>query len=110
MPPQEMFARYSADAVRYWASSTSAGKDAVISEEKIEVGARLATKLWNVARFSEPFLPDALLLRSVSQISLSAADRWILAQAQTLVRRATKMLQEYEYAAARSEIEIFLLA
>jgi len=107
MPPQEMFARYSADAVRYWATSTGAGKDAVISEEKIQVGARLATKLWNVARFSEPFLPGALLPQPGAEISLSAADRWILAQAQTLIQRATKMLQEYEYAAARSEIESF---
>jgi len=93
--------------VRYWASSTSAGKDAVISEEKIQGGARLATKLWNVARFSEPFLPGALSPQSGAELSLSAADRWILAQAQTLIRRATKMLLEYEYAAARSEIESF---
>ena len=68
MPPQEMFARYSADAVRYWASSTGAGKDAVISEEKIQLGARLATKLWYVARFCEPFLPRALPLQTGPQI------------------------------------------
>jgi valyl-tRNA synthetase len=107
MPPQEMFTRYSADAVRYWASSTGAGKDAVISEEKIQLGARLATKLWNVSRFSEPFLPDTLSMRADTEITFSAADRWILSQAQALIRRVTKMLQEYEYAAAKSEIESF---
>ncbi len=58
MSPLEMIDRYSADAVRYWAASTSPGKDAVISEEKIQMGARLVTKLWNVARFCEPFLQD----------------------------------------------------
>ena len=48
--------RYSADAVRYWAASTGFGRDAVISEEKVQNGSRLVTKLWNVARFSERFL------------------------------------------------------
>ena len=52
MAPMEMIERYSADAVRYWAASTGLGKDAVISEEKIQLGAKLVTKLWNVARFA----------------------------------------------------------
>ncbi len=79
MPPLEMIQRYSADAVRYWAASTSPGKDAVISEEKIQAGSRLATKLWNVARFSEPFLPGAgLALSEAANPTLSPADRWIL--------------------------------
>ena len=38
MPPLEMIERYSADAVRYWAASTGTGKDAMISEEKIQMG------------------------------------------------------------------------
>jgi valyl-tRNA synthetase len=56
MAPLEMIERYSADAVRYWAASTGLGRDAVISEEKIQAGGKLATKLWNVARFSERFI------------------------------------------------------
>ncbi len=56
MPPREMIERHSADSVRYWAASTSPGKDAVISEEKIQMGSKLVTKLWNVARFAEPFI------------------------------------------------------
>ena len=55
LPPLEMIERYSADAVRYWAASTGPGKDAVISEEKIKLGARLVNKLWNMARFSARF-------------------------------------------------------
>src|SRR5262249_13061783 len=56
MAPLAMIERYSADGVRYWASSTGFGKDSVISEEKIKNGVKLCTKLWNVARFSERFL------------------------------------------------------
>ncbi|OGO65871.1 MAG: valine--tRNA ligase, partial [Chloroflexi bacterium RBG_19FT_COMBO_47_9] len=69
MPPIEMIEKYSADAVRYWAASSSPGRDAVISEEKIQAGARLITKLWNVARFCERFLEGytpGLMLTDIS--------------------------------------------
>ena len=108
MPPLEMIQRYSADAVRYWAASTSPGKDAVISEEKIQAGARLATKLWNVARFSELFLPGAALsLADVSSLAFSAADRWILSRLQQVVRRVTEAFAGYDYTSAKNEVEDF---
>jgi valyl-tRNA synthetase len=135
MAPLDTIARYSADAVRYWAASTAPGKDAIISEEKIQMGARLATKLWNVARFTERFLygdsphehtpisefsppsrPSFLGKKGVTQQSyvqgdergnISPADRWILSRTQKLVLRTTSLLQEYDYAAAKSEIEAF---
>ncbi|MEW5870427.1 MAG: valine--tRNA ligase [Chloroflexota bacterium] len=107
LPPLEMIERYSADAVRYWASSTGPGKDAVISEEKIQMGARLATKLWNVARFSERFLQGYTPPAAPQDLRLTPADRWILAGLQRLIRRATQLLEEYDYAATKSEIESF---
>lgn len=114
MPPMEMLEQYSADAVRYWTSSTGFGKDSIISEEKIQIGAKLITKLWNVARFAERFLTP-----SSSPLSLSSppsggieggwtpADRWILARTQRLIRRVTDLFRGYDYAAAKSEIETF---
>lgn len=110
MSPDEMIDRYSADAVRYWAASTGAGKDAVISEGKIQMGAKLATKLWNVARFAATFLdedapPSSALLETKNAFTL--ADRWILARTQQLIRRVTALFQAYDYAAAKSEIETF---
>ncbi|MBN2043749.1 MAG: class I tRNA ligase family protein, partial [Anaerolineales bacterium] len=109
MAPMEMIEKYSADAVRYWAASTGPGKDAVISEEKIQTGARLATKLWHVARFAERFLrllpADSSLMPDIDTRSL--ADRWILARLGRLVERATELLLQYDYAAAKAEIEAF---
>ena len=58
--PMAMIEKYSADAVRYWAASTSFGKDSVISEDKVQAGAKLVTKLWNVAQFSQRFLEGYL--------------------------------------------------
>jgi len=108
MPPLEMIQRYSADAVRYWAASTSPGKDAVISEEKIQAGSRLATKLWNVARFSEPFLADSpLLLTEANRLAFTPADRWILSRMQQVVQRVTEAFAGYDYNSAKNEAENF---
>jgi valyl-tRNA synthetase len=118
--PLEMIRRYSADAVRYWAASTGLGKNAVISEEKIQIGSRLVTKIWNTARFSEKFLdgyhprqgfqPGPHEPSSGSPLTsqdFTPADRWILSRAQKIVRLATRFLEDYDHAAAKSEIENF---
>jgi len=109
MAPLDMMQRYSADAVRYWAASTGPGKDAVISEEKIQIGARLVTKLWNVARFVEPYIHQHRLSPVLSKDALpfTPADRWILARLQATVHHATQLLEVYDYATAKSEIENF---
>jgi valyl-tRNA synthetase len=105
MPPLKMVDLYSADAVRYWAASTGLGKDAIISEEKIKVGARLVTKIWNIARFAEQFLTDYTLPADPPE--LSPADRWILSRLQRLIERSTDLYENYDYATAKSEIETF---
>jgi valyl-tRNA synthetase len=105
MAPMDMIDCYSADAVRYWAASTGPGKDAVISEEKIKMGAKLVTKIWNVARFSERFLQNYLLPTKIPVFT--SADRWILATMRQLIQQVTQLMQDYEYAAAKSEVEHF---
>jgi valyl-tRNA synthetase len=103
--PMEMIDRYSADAVRYWAASTGPGKDAVISEIKIQMGAKLVNKLWNVARFGQRFLLD--YQPEEEPPCLSTADRWILGRTQALVESVTASMRLSEYAAAKAEIESF---
>ncbi len=104
MAPMEMLERTSADGLRYWAASTATGKDAVIHEEKIQMGVKLATKLWNVARFSQPFLEGR---RAAAPDNLTPADRWILARVQRMIRRVTEAFEGYDYAGAKTEIEAF---
>jgi valyl-tRNA synthetase len=116
--PMAMIEKYSADAVRYWAASTSFGKDSIISEDKVQAGAKLVTKLWNVAQFSQRFLEGhrssdlsrsgaAKAATAGERPTLSLADRWILSRTQRLVRRATDLYRDYEYATAKSEVEAF---
>jgi valyl-tRNA synthetase len=105
MPPLEMIERYSADAIRYWAASTGLGKDAIISEEKVQAGARLLNKLWNVARFSQRFVVGYRV--PTQRPALGLSDRWVLSRTQRLVRRVTELFYSYDYAAAKSEAESF---
>lgn len=103
--PMAMLERYSADALRYWAASTSPGKDTVINEEKIQQGGRWLTKLWNVARFAEPFIRASRTVAPPG--SFTPADRWILTRCTQLVEQATDALDQYEYALAKTETEAF---
>ena len=108
LPPMEMIKRYSADAVRYWASSTGLGKDAIISEDKIQVGTRLVTKLWNVARFSENFInPCPSEVTALNAADFSAGDRWILTRLQVVIKEATAFFIGYDYTAAKNKVEEF---
>ncbi len=105
MPPMKMIEKYSADAVRYWAASTALGKDATISEEKIALGSKLVTKLWNVAKFSQRFLEGYELPAELPDFT--PTDRWILSRTQRLILRVTDLFRDYDYAAAKSETESF---
>jgi valyl-tRNA synthetase len=103
--PMEMIERYSADAVRYWAASTGLGKDSIISEDKVQAGAKLVTKLWNVARFSQRFVEG--YRPPAERPALALSDRWILSRMQRLVRQVTQFFHNYDFAAAKSETESF---
>ncbi len=105
--PRAMIEGYSADAVRYWAASTGLGKDAVISEDKIELGQKLVTKIWNVARFSGRFLEERIPSFDDARAAATPADSWLLARTQRVVRRTTEYLRAYDHAAAKNEVETF---
>jgi len=105
MPPLKMIEQYSADAVRYWAASTGLGKDAIISEEKIQIGGKLVNKIWNVARFSSRFIEG--FSPPFTPNCLTPADRWMLSRIQQLIQRVTTLFEDYDYAAAKAETEAF---
>ena len=49
--PVHLLDQYGADAVRYWAASARLGTDTAFDEKVFKVGRRLATKLFNAAKF-----------------------------------------------------------
>ncbi len=71
----------------------------------MQVGSRLVTKLWNVARFSERFLEGYILPQGVP--TLAPTDRWILSRLHRLIQRVTELFQNYDYSTAKGETESF---
>lgn len=107
--PGEMLEQYSADAVRFWAASVRTGGDTLLSEDVFKNGQRLVTKLWNAAKLGlahlEGYHPPA-----EPPASLNATDRWLLSRLAATIQRATLLLDDDEFAAARSEVERFFWA
>src|SRR5205085_4332328 len=95
--PMQMIEKYSADALRYWAASTGPGKDSIISEDKIIMGGKSVTKLWNVAKFSQRFLEGYRPTNALP--TFTPTDRWLLSRAQRVIQRATEHFHSYDYAA-----------
>ena len=105
--PSAMLEQYSADAVRYWATSVRTGGDTLLSDEVMKNGNRLVTKLWNAARLVLPHL-DGYQPAAEPPAGLNATDRWLLARLYETIRRATAAMDEHEFAAAKAETERFL--
>ena len=95
----------SADALRYWATSSRTGADSPYAQDTVDTGRRLVTKLWNAGRLAEAclsdFTPGALPPR------LFLTDQWLLARLNQTTDRATAALEAYDFAAARAEVERF---
>jgi valyl-tRNA synthetase len=105
--PTPMLEQFSADAVRYWTASVRTGGDTNLSEETFRNGSKLVTKLWNASRFALSHLDDASVGAAASPAGLNATDRWLLGRLHEVVRRATTAMDEYEFAAAKAEVERF---
>lgn len=102
--PIAVLEKYSADQLRYWACSSKLGTDVAFSPDVLGEGRRLVTKLFNAARFTagrlEGYNPE-------KPVKLYAFDRWILARLSDTVRKATRGMEEFEYAICLRETESF---
>jgi len=123
--PQEIFEKYGADALRFWAAGRSLGQNINFSEEEIQAGKKFLTKLWNVTRFvmmnlslttlekmSKSYFSQSGKKKSTkddisSKVVRDEADKWILAELQKLIETATKSFEKYDYSGAKLAIEKF---
>ncbi len=110
MGPMQLLEQESADALRYWATTTKLGSDTPLNFETLATGRRLVTKLWNASRFAEARL-QGLQMRALSAgelpVGLLPTDRWLLSRLTRTIVFATAELERGNYAAARAEVERF---
>jgi valyl-tRNA synthetase len=104
--PSATVEEFSADAIRYWATTVRTGGDTLLNEDTIRNGNRLVTKLWNAAKLGLAHL-DGYRPPADVPADLNATDRWLLARLHETVRRTTTAMDEYEFASAKAEVERF---
>jgi len=98
--------KYGTDAFRCYAASCSLGEDNAFREKDVIRGKKLLRKLWNVIQFMAQNI-------SLDQIpekpkTLTLLDTWILSKYSLMIEKATKQMDDYDYAPAMKQIEYFL--
>lgn len=110
--PQEVLKEYSADVIRYWASTSKLGADTAFSRDVLKIGKKLVNKLWNATKFAAIHLnlvenPTTAKQSIEEGIIFEATDKWILSRLQKTILKATEEFELFEYSTARSLIEDF---
>ncbi len=101
--PQTVLAKYSADALRYWAGGSKLGEDISYQEKELVTGDKFVTKLWNAAKFTNLNLQGY----DYGGTSTETTDLWIHTRLAKTIKEATEAFDKYEYHQAKTAIEAF---
>ena len=106
--PLEIIDQYGADALRLTLVTGNApGNDMRYSEKKIIASRNFANKVWNASRFMLMNIEKADL-SNVSLDDLTPADKWILSKANSLVKKVTDNMENYDFGVAVSKLNDFI--
>jgi valyl-tRNA synthetase len=94
--PDDVMARYGADALRLWATKGRVGTDLRYNEKDIRTGRKFAVKLWNVGRFLSLNLGDQDDV-SPPPGERDIVDRWLLAHLAAAAAEATAAFEGHDY-------------
>ncbi len=103
--PQKMIAKYSSDALRFWAAGSKLGDDLPFQEKDLVTGAKFTTKLWNASKFCFMHLED--FDSSTVPKKLEIVDRWILSKLSRIIKDSTASFERYEYSKTKLDVEGF---
>lgn len=107
--PLEMIQLYGADALRFTlVNGASPGNDQRFSTEKIEAARNFINKVWNAFRFAVMNFDEEMDFSTVDLADLEREDRWIMHQAQTLLKNVNMNFDKFELGNALGNIYSFL--
>ena len=95
--PDDVLAKYGADALRLWATKGRIGTDLRYNEKDVRTGRKFAVKLWNVGRFlslNGAACPPAVYLPPGER---DIVDRWLLSHLAEAVGLSTSAFEEHDY-------------
>jgi valyl-tRNA synthetase len=103
--PMALLEEHGSDAVRYWASSGRPGTDSAFEVSQMKIGRRLAIKILNASRFVLGQDVDAGTADPAAVTE--PLDHALLAELASVVTRATRSFDDYEYGRALEATETF---
>jgi valyl-tRNA synthetase len=98
---EDVVAKYSADALRFWAASAKLGSDLPYQEKDVLTGQKTVNKLWNASLFCSGFIGK------VDKPELNMMDRWLMSKIMNLVKKSTEGFDTYQYSDSKQETENF---
>ncbi len=104
-PSEQLIEEYGADAIRYWATGATLGQNLRFNIDEIKKGMKTTTKLWNVARFIT--MNEEKISLFLDDENLEFTDIWIIQEFNKTIKKVTDYFDNYSYAKARDEIDMF---
>lgn len=94
--PLEVIDKYGADSLRFsLLQGVAPGNDTRYSDAKVEACRNFMNKIWNASRFVIMNL-EGVEIKSVTEIKLSSADKWIISRLQSAIRDVTLAMNKFE--------------
>lgn len=104
--PEDMIAKYGADALRYWASLPVLGEDVPFMEKELVSGKKFITKMLNAARFVD-MATRGVKPGKIDRKKLLPEDKAILSRLNRVIREATEAFERFEVSKAISPVRNF---
>ncbi len=97
--PDDVMAKYGADAVRLWATKGRSGTDLRYNEKDVRAGCKFSVKLWNVGRFLQMNLGDfdPATTNWLAAHQRSPVDRWLLSHLADTIAQTTAAFEDYDF-------------
>jgi valyl-tRNA synthetase len=106
--PANILSEYGSDVIRYWSASAKLGGNTVLSQDVLEEGKKLITKLWNASRFSlmhTASLPTEISLKNTLQSHVCCvSDAWILCKLDETITEISQNFEKFQYHVAKQNI------
>ena len=94
--PLEIIEKYGADSLRFsLLQGVAPGNDTRYSDAKVEACRNFMNKIWNASRFVI-MNTEGAEIKSLSEIRLLPADKWIISKLQSAIRDVTLALNKFE--------------
>ncbi len=107
--PNDVIAKYGADALRYFLTTNSTpGQDMRYMESKVSSAANYLNKIWNASRYILMSLPEGFKVKEINKAKLKPMEKWILNRLELTIKNVTKNMDRYDFNAASSHLYNFV--